>query len=215
MASSRVSRVMENTGITLATIMLAALLSGRAIAATSGADDSIEAVWKTQHMNFEYRGYSTVYTCGGLRSTLRTILTSVGARDGIRLRSYGCDDQAGVARFQITLESPVAATEENIRELTTYSSEEELIARARGEHLASAQDLPRFPAVWKTVSFARDPKLRLAPGDCELVRQLRREILPRLSVQIVSDNLRCSAFGNISRPRLTVSALVAASDKAD
>ena len=78
----------------------------------------------------------------------------------------------------------------------------------RGERLASAEDLQRFPAVWKTISFARSREMRLAPGDCELVLQLRRHILPRMSVQIVSDQVRCSAFGNIGKPQLTVSALV-------
>ena len=45
--------------------------------------------------------------------------------------------------------------------------------------------------------------MKLAPGDCELVLQLRRHILPRMSVQIVSDHVRCSAFGNIGKPQLT------------
>jgi len=83
-----------------------------------------------------------------------------------------------------------------------------LIARTRGETLVSAEDLPRLRAAWKTVSFARDRGMRLAPADCELVRQLRRQVLPHMSLRIVSDNVRCSQFGNISAPRLTVSALV-------
>jgi hypothetical protein len=77
-----------------------------------------------------------------------------------------------------------------------------------GERLRSAEDLPRFPAVWKTVSFARSREMRLAPGDCELVLQLRRHILPRMAVQVVNDQVRCSQFGNIGKPQLTVSALV-------
>ena len=78
----------------------------------------------------------------------------------------------------------------------------------RGERLATAEDLPRFPAVWKTISFARSRQMKLSPGDCELVLQLRQHILPRMAVQIVSDQVRCSQFGNIGKPQLTVSALV-------
>jgi len=55
--------------------------------------------------------------------------------------------------------------------------------------------------------------MRLERGDCELVQQLQRQILPRMSVHIVKDNVRCSSStGNIGPPRLTVSALVPADE---
>ena len=173
--------------------------------------ESVQAVWKPQQMNFEYRGYSTAYSCRSLEGKLELILRSVGARDDLQLIGYACDEQIGIARFQIALQSPVVASEENVRELTAHGAKDELIARVNGEKLPSAADLPRFPAVWKTVSFARDRRMRLERGDCELVQQLRRQILPRMSVHIVKDNVRCSSsMGNIGAPRLTVSALVPA-----
>ena len=186
-------------------LMLAASVAN----AQSPADDAVvQAVWKPQRMNFVYRGYSTLYSCRSLQQKLEKILMSVGARGGIELRTYSCDDELAIARFQIALTSPVEATPENVQELTTYDARDELIARVRGERLARAEDLPRFPAVWKTISFARSREMRLEPGDCELVQELRRHVLPRMSVQIVSDRVRCSAFGNIGKPQLTVSALV-------
>ena len=173
--------------------------------------DSVEAVWKPQQVNFEYRGYSTTYSCRSLEDKLELILRSVGAREDVQLRSYACDEQVGSARFQILLQSPVVASEDNLRELTTHDAKDDLVARVNGEKLPSAADIPRFAAVWKTVSFARDRRMRLERGDCELVQQLRRQILPRMSVHIVKDNVRCSSsMGNIGRPRLTVSALVPA-----
>ncbi len=54
----------------------------------------------------------------------------------------------------------------------------------------------------QTRSLSRQRRVR------ELVEQLLRSILPRLSVQIVNDNVRCSSFGNLRPPRLTVLALV-------
>jgi hypothetical protein len=184
------------------------LAAGVASAQPSVDETVVEAVWKPQRMNFVYRGYSTLYSCSSLQRKLEKILMTVGARGGIELRTYACDDQLSVARFQIVLTSPVEATPENVQELTTYDSRDQLIARVHGERLANAEDLPRFPAVWKTISFARSREMKLAPGDCELVRELRRHILPRMSVQIVSDQVRCSPFGNIGKPQLTVSALV-------
>ena len=184
-------------------------------AAESAEGERVEAVWKPQQVNFEYRGYSTAYSCRSLEDKLELILRSVGAREDVQLRSYVCDEQIGIARFQIALQSPVVASEENLREVTAQDSRDELIARVNGEKLRSAADVPRFTAVWKTVSFARDRRMRLERGDCELVQQLRRQILPRMSVHIVKDNVRCSSsMGNIGPPRLTVSALVPADEAA-
>lgn len=53
--------------------------------------------------------------------------------------------------------------------------------------------------------------LRLSPADCRLPGQLRREILPKLAIRIIEDEIRCSTgLSDVIRPRLTVSALVAA-----
>jgi hypothetical protein len=190
---------------------LAALLSSAFATAETSEDTGVDAVWKPQRLAFEYRGYSTLYNCRSLKRKLQDILLSIGAREDLRVSGYACDEQGSVARFEIAFHSPVEATPENVRALTSYDSQDELIARTRGETLASAEDLPRFPAVWKTVSFARDRELRLQPGDCELMQEVRGQILTRMSVRIVADRIRCSsAFGNIGPPRLTVSALVPA-----
>lgn len=192
------------------------LLAAGVASAQSQPDEAVvDAVWKPQRMNFVYRGYSTLYSCRSLQDKLKKILTTVGARGGIQLQAYSCDDELAVARFQIVLTSPVEATPENVQQLVSYDTRDELAARVRGERLATAEDLPRFPAVWKTISFARSRQMRLAPGDCELVLELRRHILPRMAVQIVNDQVRCSQFGNIGKPQLTVSALVPVEQKVE
>ncbi|HEY0682723.1 MAG TPA: hypothetical protein VGD45_10360 [Steroidobacter sp.] len=191
--------------------MLALSLPADAATANSPSEESVTAVWKAQQVNFEFRGHSTTYSCSSLEDKLVMILRTVGAREDVQLHSYVCDEQLGVARFQVSMQSPVVASEENVREATQRDSKDELIARVKGEKLSSAADLERFPAVWKTVSFARDRHMRLERGDCELVQQLRRQILPRMSVRVVKDNVHCSTgLGHVGPPRLTVSALVRA-----
>jgi len=175
--------------------------------------DTVEAVWRVQSLDFAYRGYTTAYSCSSLRERLRTILRTVGARHTLTIRTWDCADPSFSARVQITLASPVEATPQNVRALTTYDSKTELIARVRNERLDTADDIERFPAVWKTISFAREKGLNLAPGDCELVEQLQRDVFPRLSIRVVRDNLHCSSgFGNVGRPQLSVAALVAVDD---
>jgi len=112
--------------------------------------------------------------------------------------------------MDITLESPVEATPENIEAITTYNSTRELVARVRNEKLDRAEDVQRFPATWRTVAMSRDRQLKLGPSDCELVEQLRRDVLPRMAIRVEYERLRCSAvFGNIGQPQLRVAALVA------
>jgi hypothetical protein len=193
--------------------MAAAILCVTATAALAATDAPVEAVWKTQRVDFVYWADSSFYTCEGLRTKLRAILKSVGARDNLIIRvSSACGDMSFMIPVQITIQSPVEATEVSLQELTNHTVEDELIARVRNERLATVEDLPRFNAVVKEISFARDRSLRLAEGDCELVRQVRQQILPLLAVRVLYADLHCSPTGNVGRPRLTVAALVAAPD---
>ena len=199
----------------ISVVSLSVTLASSAVARTpdpppSRALQIVEAVWKVQSLSFAYSGYATVYSCDALLDKVRGILQSLGARDTLRIRSMGCTDMVTHGRMEITLESPVVATPESIEALTTYDSKQELVARVRNEHLASAEDVQRFPAAWKTISMTRDRSLKLGPSDCELVEQLRRDVLPHMSIRVEYDRLRCSpVFGNIGQPQLRVAALVA------
>jgi hypothetical protein len=197
--------VVASTAVTLPTSAGA----WRPEAARSGALQIVDAVWKVQSLNFSYGGYATLYSCGALVDRVRHILNFVGARDTLKIRSLGCIEMVNSGRMEIMLESPVEATPENIRLLTSYDSKQELVARVRNERLEAAEDVQRFPATWKTISMSRDKKLKLGPGDCELVEQLNREVFPHLSIRVEYERLNCSiAFGNVGQPQLRVAALV-------
>jgi hypothetical protein len=176
--------------------------------AQESRDQLIEAVWKPQRFAFVYRSFSRFYSCGGLEYKLSRILRAVGADESLTLHASGCNAQVQLTKVEIALRVPVEATEENLRELA--DSTRLLIARMRGETFVTPKDSPRFAAQWRMIDFRRDRELDLDPGDCELVYQLRRDVLPHLSVRIVEDGLTCSAFDNVSRPRLKVEALVQA-----
>jgi hypothetical protein len=169
----------------------------------------VEAVWQVQSLRFAYSGYATVYSCDSLLEKVRDILQVLGARETMRIRSWGCTDMVTHGFMEITLESPVEATPENVQAVTTYDSTQQLVARVRNERLDRAEELPRFPATWKTFSMKEKP-LKLGASDCELVEQLRRDVFPRMSIRVERDRLRCSvAFGNLGQPQLRVAALVA------
>jgi len=205
-----VSRVLCITAVSLSVTVSSSVAARTPDPPPSRALQVVEAVWKVQSLSFAYSGYATVYSCDALFRKVSDILQTLGARDTLRIRSFGCTDMLTHGRMEITLESPVEATPENIEALTTYDSKQQLVARVRNEQLASAEDVQRFPATWKTISMSREPNLRLGPSDCELVEQLRRDVLPHMSIRFDYDRLRCSTvFGNIGQPQLRVAALVA------
>jgi hypothetical protein len=204
------SRVLCITAVSLSATVSSSVAARTPEPPASRALQIVEAVWKVQSLSFAYSGYATVYSCDALLDKVRVILQSLGARDSLRIRSFGCTDMVTHGRMEITLESPVEATPSNIEAITTYDSKQELLARVRNEELVRAEDVQRFPATWKTVSMTRDRSLKLGPSDCELVEQLRRDVLPRMSIRVEYDRLRCSTvFGNIGQPQLRVAALVA------
>lgn len=85
-----------------------------------------------------------------------------------------------------------------------------MLAKLHGTPLPSSDTIERFPAEWKTISMSRDRELNLDASDCELVKQLRRDVFPKLSIRVVYDNLRCStAYQSLGQPQLSVAALVA------
>jgi hypothetical protein len=203
------SRVLCITALSLSVTLSSSAGAGTPQPTPSTALQIVEAVWKVQSLNFAYNGYATVYSCDALLEKVRDILQVLGARESTRIRSWGCTDMVTSGRMEITLESPVEATPESVQALTSYDSTQQLVARVRNERLDRAEELPRFPATWKTISMSRDRQLKLGPSDCELVEQLRRDVFPRMSIRVESSRLHCSAvLGNIGQPQLRVAALV-------
>lgn len=193
-----------------ALMAMACFLFGTA-AANAGADlTPIEAIWMPQVVNFVYRAGDTAYTCSGLWQKLAGMLVYVGARPAAPSDRLKCYDAAGTVTLQFALESPVEATPENLRALTDFDTRDLLVARLQSKQLPTQEDVTRFAAAWQTLSF-RDSRLQLTAGDCELVRQVRRQILPKLSVEIVSEPPVCSSLlVHGGRPSMKVRALLVA-----
>ena len=190
------------------TLATASLLLCAALAHASDTVAPVDALWKPQVINFVYRPNDAVYTCSGLWQKLAGMLVHVGARPAAPSDRFKCDDVAGILTLEFALESPAEATPENLRALTEHDSEALLVARLQGREAAAANEVRHFPAAWQTRSF-RDRRLQLTVGDCELVQQLRQQILPKLAVEVVSEPPRCSALlVHGGRPAMTVRALV-------
>jgi hypothetical protein len=176
---------------------------------TFASESEIDAVWKPRRVIFNFIGQTTRYACDELERRLRHVLIVLGAHEEMRVDRRQCSPYTGM-RVDITFSSPIEATPENVRALTTFDAEDQLVARLKGIELPSAEDLTPFPAEWQAVALSRDRRLNLRAGDCELMEQIRRQLLPHLAIRDVSKRLVCSP-GNLSArpPPLNASVLVA------
>jgi hypothetical protein len=205
----RSERVLRTT-VLLAVLLTVSTMTGIAKAGTADAQAHVAAVWQPQIVKFEYRAGNTLYTCRSLQRKIERILLQVGARERARFRRFYCGELSHMVSAEIAVMTPLEATDENLRRLTDYDSQEILIARVQGQRLPGATDLQVFPAAWKRMTL---PGMRFGHGDCDLLQQLRQQVLPKLAVRIVSSNLeQCSTvIGKGVAPHLVVQALIAES----
>ena len=171
----------------------------------------VQAIWKPQDLTFHFQSFTTFYSCDSLEAKLEQILRQIGAEAIVRVRSADCGrGPVRLPRADIQLISPVAATPEALAELKGSESERELIARIRGNRAEAAQMAEQCPAQWQRVSVGRGRDApSIEPGDCELLEQVRRKIIPKLAVRVIESDAPCPPNSpGITRPTLIVEALI-------
>lgn len=188
---------------------LLSVLSSGARAAEQGSPERVQAIWKDQEISFYFQSQTTFYSCSSLEAKLERILKALGARADVKVRSVDCQTRpASMPRVYLKLHAPVEATPQALAERDKSKSQRELAARVRGEK-EDPEAIAPFPAQWKRVALKRG-EMSLEPGDCELVDELRRKVLPKLAIRIVKDNTHCTPRQvTLGQPQLEVDALVA------
>jgi hypothetical protein len=153
----------------VAALAAASLCAAAGSPAQSAAGPAAEAAgWVQKEVNFRYVGFTTRYSCDGLRDRMRRILLQLGARDDLRMTGYGCvgvnspETTPGV-RIVMHVLQPSSAT--------------------AGQSVA---------AHWKSVDLLADRDLLDAARDCELIAQLDRDVLPLFAVRHVDYSAACS-----------------------
>ncbi|HWK75404.1 MAG TPA: hypothetical protein VNQ81_14090 [Povalibacter sp.] len=202
--------------------LLVAMSPASAAEEAAAAAGQVSAVWKPQQINFYMHTITSVYACRALEDKVRQLLLELGADKGVTVRSVGCygSELSRSPYLRIKLASPVEATPQVLAELEKTRSTRELAARVKGER--ADEITGQFPAQWRKVSLSRG-KLGLQEGDCELIDELKRKVLPKLAIRIVKDEVSCMPYSlTMGQPRLEVEALTqtpqpdtAASDQAN
>jgi hypothetical protein len=172
-----------------------ALVAAFAHAATPG--DSAPAVWKEHHVNFFYRGRTARYSCDGLRDKVRAMLLDMGARRDLKIVTLGCTEDHRVQAYGGG--APVGVGHGASPSLSIDFSAlalPEAMARTRSDAVATTRSLGGasvMPARFEAFMITSDAFRNLGVGDCELVQEFTRQILPRLVTRDVMRDIACLA----------------------
>ena len=130
------------------------------------------AVWTPKELRFVYMGFTSHYSCDGLRDKMRVILLQLGARPDMKLRETPCAGQLGRPT-----EFPGVTAKMDV--LTPFDAAK-----------TNAAETP-LPAHWKSVEISTDRDPLREAGDCELIEQVKSRVLPLFTARNIEYRSTC------------------------
>jgi hypothetical protein len=152
----------------------------------------VSAVWMERDVTLHYMGFTSYYSCEGLRGQVTRILKELGVRPGFKVTARNCVRLTGpewTPSVRIVAALPVEATPEVLAELAKDASTRELAAKVQGKSPDEAT--AQFPARPKRVEFVSGGLSFLKDGDCELMEQMRDRVFGPLGVKVIESSLQC------------------------
>ena len=161
---------------------LAGLLAGALLLSTASlADDAASAggagAWQSHRYTFQFLGFTSTYSCDGLADKLRLLLLAAGARPDVKSQPGACANGFGrpdkFARADLTFYTLAPADKGSAAWSTVRST---------------------VKGVWRPVTFSYHSPRELGRGDCELVEQFRRQLLPMFTTRNVVHDTTCIPY---------------------
>jgi hypothetical protein len=146
-------------------------------ATTAAAGNPTPAVWKEQRVTFLYRGLTARYSCEGLRDKVRAMLLDLGARRDVRIAAAGCAD---VGLVEVASAGPSLTIVFSVPVLPDET--------AKPLHQG---DLAATDARFETFAITSDAFRNMGIGDCELVQEFTRQILPKFVTRALKQDVAC------------------------
>ena len=149
------------------------------------------ATWTPKELNFLYQGFTTRYSCDGLREKVRSALLILGARKkDLVVHETGCVSPNGGpelfpgVRIKMQVLTPATA--------------------------AATPAADTVAAHWKAVDLRLDRDALSESGDCELLEQIKQSIVPLFTTRNIKYSSNCvphqlSAGGTILKADVLVS----------
>jgi hypothetical protein len=159
--------------------LLAAIVWSAPVWATQPAQ-TVRAVWVSRAVHFTYQGFTTHYTCSGLKNSIVHLLGRLGARD---LRVSTCPIRNHIVPFP-----------------AVHVTMRVLIPAARG---AAG---PFVAARWRRVRLYPSTYLR---GNCALMTEFRRTFLPLFAARNIEMDATCVPHRHIIGNKLYAEVLAA------
>lgn len=159
---------------------------------STDAPPAVGAVWIERDVTFAYMGFTSHYSCDGLRDKVRLVLRQLGASPDLKVTPRNCTKAYGpewTPAVRIVASFPAEATPELMAELAASAPERELAARVSGKSATEAT--ARFPARWKRVEFESSRIDDIQDGDCELMEQLRKSVFDEIGVRVLEYDVNC------------------------
>ncbi len=152
-------------------LAICALLAAAPAFADENAPTEEAAAWTMHEVDFQYMGFTTRYTCGGLKNKVKLLLKHLGVRDDVKILERGCEfgyQQVAVfPRLKITFWAPTIPQQGD---------------RNVGDSVLG---------VWKPIVIKRNSPKGLEMGDCELVEIFRDRVLPKFLTRSVEGDINC------------------------
>jgi hypothetical protein len=154
------------------------------------------AVWTDKELTFVYQGFTTKYSCDGLRDKVRGVLLDLGAqKKGLKVMQLGCSSPSGRP-------DPFPGVRVKMRVLQP--------ADAAGATDGKQAGQKRVAAHWKPLDLKLRDSFSTDSGECELVEQIRHSIVPLFATRNVDLKTSCIPHqASATRPSLKMEVLVA------
>lgn len=130
------------------------------------------AVWTPKELRFVYMGFTSHYSCDGLRDKMRSILLQLGARPDLTVREVPCSGMAGRPS-----EFPGVTVSMNVP--------------APFDAAKTSANVTPIPAHWKSVEISTDHDPLREAGDCELIEQVKAHVLPLFNAREIDYHSTC------------------------
>lgn len=124
------------------------------------------AVWFSHAIIVDLDNLPKRYTCDELWYRFRAVLLSIGARPDLQITPYHCDERSPSVELQFSLPHAIETGQRQLADLQAADS---------------------------SITLEPGRPTPLDSADCELMRQVKDELLPELPVKVVSFHLSCAA----------------------
>ncbi|MGE0387157.1 MAG: hypothetical protein AB7Q97_20735 [Gammaproteobacteria bacterium] len=168
------------------------------------AQDPPAAQWQPQQIVFRFRGHDTFYSCEAVVDKLKKLLVAAGARADANA-SARCPPQATQDFSRLPPGMDIGTA---IRWGTGLESRYDItLGFSTALPAASGPTTETFAVAWRTVTMREGRPRFLDRGDCELVEQFARAVLPLFPLQ-APPRVRACLAGAAPRLEFTVLAPV-------